>query len=386
MILTIFTALYNRKSYLPRLYASLKKQECKDFEWLIVDDGSNDSPEELIVPWMEEENTFPIRFFQKENGGKHSAANYALSKAQGDFFLFLDSDDYLTDDAVSLIKQWIHDLPSDYDEKRLLGIGGQKINTAGQYLLWKTANDGRQIPYGGMPSFDDTLTCTITERSDTYHMRGDCSEVFRTDILKQYPFPVFPGERFLAEDAVYSPMSHDGWKIEYHKEPLEVCEYQMQGLSYDAEKFTQNPKGWGYVIRVMECSEEERNAREYDYFHRLCGKIAWQEICENLGITDPSNYRQRLLSCCEKKSAQFPDIAEALTVYDNIQKQLDGIPKDSERYQTVGSILEKVISLLSSLDTEICVTATTDTTDSARMLLEKKRQDLEKERQFLANL
>lgn len=92
MKITIFTALYNRKELLPRIYDSLKKQDRYDFEWLIVDDGSTDSPEELILPWIEQTDSFPIRFFQKENGGKHTATNLALKNAAGDFFLFLDSD------------------------------------------------------------------------------------------------------------------------------------------------------------------------------------------------------------------------------------------------------------------------------------------------------
>lgn len=386
MLLTIFTPLFNRKAFLPRVYESLKRQSCHDFEWLIVDDGSTDSPEELILPWIDQEVTFSIRFFQKENGGKHTATNLALEKASGDFFLFLDSDDYLTDHAVSLISQWVENLPPDFEQKKLLGVSGQKINSDGDYLLWKTTNDGRQIPYGGMPTFDHTLTCTIAERSERYHMRGDCCEIFRTAVLKQYPFPVFPGERFLAEDAVYSPISKDGWVIEYHKEPLEVCEYQLQGLSFDVEKFLRNPKGWGYVIRVMECSQEERDEREYDYFQRLREKLSWQEICENLGIRNHESFRQRLLACCEKKTRQFPDINEALTVYDNIKKQLESVPKESERYQTISGILEEVTRLLSTLDTEICVRAATEGTDAAKKLAGQKADRLEEELQLLKKL
>lgn len=386
MKLTIFTALYNRKKYLPRLYDSLKRQESNDFEWLIVDDGSTDSPEEFILPWIDQEKSFPIRFFQKENGGKHTATNLALEIAAGDFFLFLDSDDYLTDRAVSLIIQWIDALSPNSEQKKNLGVAGQKINSEGTYLLWQTTTDGRQIPYGGLPSFDDTLTCTLAERSNRYHMRGDCCEVFRTTVLKQYPFPVFQGERFLAEDAVYSLLSRDGWLIEYHKEPLEVCEYQIQGLSFDIEKFLRNPKGWGYVIRIMECGKDERNEREYDYFERLRETLTWPEICENLGISDKDDFRQRMRICCEKKRRQLPDLKEALNIYDNIQKQLEAIPKDSERYRTISGILTEVTRLLSTLDTEVCVTAVTMGTPAAKNLIQQTASRLEAELQYLSIL
>lgn len=383
MLLTIFTALFNRKEYLPRLYSSLKAQECKDFEWLIVDDGSSDAPENLIQPWIEHEKEFRIRFFQKENGGKHTAANLAFEKAAGKFFLFLDSDDYLTENAVSLIKQWIRELPADCDKEKILGVAGQKINSAGEYLLWRTSYDGRQIPYGGTPTFDTTLECTISDRSDTYHMRGDCCEVFRTNVVKQYPFPVFEGERFLAEDAIYSPMSSDGWKIRYYRDPLEVCEYQTQGLTYDIEKFLRNPKGWGYVIWVRNCSKDERIEREYDYFHRLFDIITWTELCENLRITDDAVLRQDLLSCVKKKQRQIPDIEETLTVYDNINQQLQRLPSGSERYQTVSGILDEVTRLLSAMDMEICITASTKGMTAAKSLCEEKKQALEHEQQLL---
>lgn len=386
MKLSIITALYNRKEYLSRLYESLKRQESNDFEWLVVDDGSDDSPEELLLPWIDQEKSFPIRFFQKENGGKHTAANLALEEAAGDFFLFLDSDDYLTDHAVSLISQWIDQLPPDTEQNKLLGVAGQKINSAGAYLLWQTTTDGRQIPYGGTPVFDQTLTCTLTERSTRYHMRGDCCEVFRTDVLRQYPFPVFQGERFLAEDAVYSLLSRNGWLIEYHKEPLEVCEYQVQGLSFDVEKFLRNPKGWGYVIRVMECSKDERIEREYDYFQRLRKALPWSEICENLGISDQDDFRQRVGTCCEKKLQQIPDLKEALTVYDNIQKQLEVVPKNSERYDTISGILAEVTRLLSTLDTEVCVAAAEKGLSAAGNLVERKAIRLAEELQYLNNL
>ena len=78
-ILTIFTPAYNRGHTLPRTYASLRRQDCKDFIWLVVDDGSTDNTAELVKVWQEEETEFEIRYLYKENGGMHIAQNAAYA-------------------------------------------------------------------------------------------------------------------------------------------------------------------------------------------------------------------------------------------------------------------------------------------------------------------
>lgn len=83
MIITVFTPTYNRAHLLPRLYESLVKQTYRDFEWIIVDDGSSDNTAEVVNDWSAD---FPIRFFIKENGGKHTAINLGTKLAKGELF------------------------------------------------------------------------------------------------------------------------------------------------------------------------------------------------------------------------------------------------------------------------------------------------------------
>ncbi len=380
--LTIFTALYNRKEYLPRLYASMKQQSVPDFEWLIVDDGSEDHPEELIKTWVQENNPFHIRYLKKENGGKHTAMNLGLKEAVGEYFMSLDSDDYLTKDATSLIQSWIHDMPEDPDQMKLLGVAGQRINSNGEYLLWRNTEYGARVPYGGEPTFSDTLTCTMKDRIDRFGMPGDCSEVFRTKILRRYPFPVFPGEKFLSEDAVFFPLSRDGWQLCFHREPLMVGNYLEGGLSSDIDKFILNPAGWGYVIQMEDCGSEEHEAHQYEYFHRLCEKLPFQTICANLGVQEERT-AQMLLKCCEKKLAQFPEIEEALLVYSNILAQREQVPEGSERFLTISGIAQEVMKLLSSLDPEVGIAAAQQGIPAAQALSEKKRKSIEAEMDML---
>ena len=106
MKITVFTPTYNRGYIIENLYKSLQRQFFTDFEWLVVDDGSSDNTEELFEIWSKENNNFQIRYYKKENGGKHRAINYALDKERGELFFTVDSDDYLTDDALYKVDKW----------------------------------------------------------------------------------------------------------------------------------------------------------------------------------------------------------------------------------------------------------------------------------------
>ena len=121
MKVTVFTPTYNRAYIIENLYRSLQRQTCRDFEWLIVDDGSSDNTEEVIKGWQQEENDFPIRYYKKENGGKCKAINYGVDLAEGLLFFNVDSDDYLTNDAIEKVISWEEELPTD---KKYCGVMG----------------------------------------------------------------------------------------------------------------------------------------------------------------------------------------------------------------------------------------------------------------------
>ena len=99
MRLTVFTPTYNRRELLTRAYKSLTKQTIKDFEWLIVDDGSTDHTDDEVKKWIDD-GIIHIRYHYRENGGKMRAHNTGVGLADTELFLCLDSDDYLVENAV----------------------------------------------------------------------------------------------------------------------------------------------------------------------------------------------------------------------------------------------------------------------------------------------
>lgn len=223
MKLTIFTPAYNRAEKLTRLYRSLQYQTCRDFEWLLVDDGSTDRTPELAREFVREQD-FPVRYVRKENGGKHTAHNLALKEARGEWFLCVDSDDYLADGAVAALLAFLHerDLPE--------GVVAYKTDIRGSRLS------------GAFPEEPDRVK--LHSLAMDYGCAGEFTLVFRTAFAKEYPFPVFPGERFVTESVIYDRMDREGW-FALLRSVITICEYQADGYSSNFAKLMKsNPNGF----------------------------------------------------------------------------------------------------------------------------------------------
>ena len=111
MRITVFTPTYNRGYTIERLYRSLQRQVFDDFEWIVIDDGSNDNTEALFQTFLRTKNQFPITYKKVSNGGKHRAINLGVQMAQGELFFIVDSDDYLTDRALEEIDKIEKSIP-----------------------------------------------------------------------------------------------------------------------------------------------------------------------------------------------------------------------------------------------------------------------------------
>lgn len=210
--LTVFTPVYNRAYIISHLYQSLCRQSCKDFEWLIVDDGSTDNLASLVKQFIAEDKV-NIRYIHQENGGKHRAINRGVREARGDFFFIVDSDDYISDDAVEWI---IHTAQLIKDNDEFAGLSGIRIKP-----------DGTKIGGGGDFGYIDSSAIDIRLR---YGIRGDLAEVFKTPILRQFPFPEIPGEKFCPEALVWFRIARK-YKLRYAHKGIYICEYLPDGLT-----------------------------------------------------------------------------------------------------------------------------------------------------------
>ena len=231
MKFTVFTPTYNRAYILKNLYNSLQRQVYYGFEWLIIDDGSTDLTEQLVQRWKNESNFFPIRYYKQENSGKCCAINRALDLAQGELFFVVDSDDYLTDDALKKLAEWEDSLP---DKSMYCGVSGNLGLSEEETLNY-------QFPDGFLDGdFFDRYRCADGERAFAFY----------THIHRQYKYPVFSDEKFMTEAVAYNRMAHDGYKMRYYNDIICIYEYQEDGLTKSGDQiFLSNPKGYGLWLR-----------------------------------------------------------------------------------------------------------------------------------------
>jgi glycosyltransferase involved in cell wall biosynthesis len=240
MQLTIFTPTYNRGYLLDKLFQSLCRQTVKLFEWIIIDDASDDDTEKIVNEFINEECGFAIRYYKQKHGGKHRALNYGYKIANGDFFFCVDSDDYICDNAVELILSWINQIENSED---IVAVAGLRISTNGK--IWGGIPDMRGKEYIDAGNFE----------RDGYNLGGDKAEVYRTSILKKYLFPEFEGEFFVTEAVTGDAIAAEGYKIRWFNVPIYVSEYLEDGLTKSgANQYQGHINNYqGYCYYVSQC-------------------------------------------------------------------------------------------------------------------------------------
>lgn len=271
-MVTVFTPTYNRAYILPKLYASLRAQTSCDFEWLIVDDGSTDETERLVKEWLADNNKFHIHYYKQANGGKHRAINKGVQFAQGKLFFIVDSDDYLTPDAVETLITW--EMQLENNGQKFCGIAGERASIKSGKII------------GTPNNFGEYVDATALER-EKYNIYGDKAEAFYTEVLKRYPFPEINGEKFITENVVWYRIANDGYLIRWYSKPIYMCEYREDGLTRQGNKlFANNPKGYALSVRerckFRNVKKKEKIFAAYYFYEDMKDKMSASEAVQML--------------------------------------------------------------------------------------------------------
>lgn len=257
--LTVFTPAYNRAHTLPRTYESLCQQKCKDFIWLIVDDGSQDNTAELIRQWQARDNGFEIRYIYKENGGMHTAHNTAYEHIDTELNTCIDSDDKLAPDAVEkILRKW-----DQVKDQGYAGIIGLDADFEGKII-------GKGFPEG--------LTETTVVGYYAAGGSGDKKLVYRTDIINQYPpYPVFEGEKYVSLAYKYRLIDQT-YKMAVLDEVLCNVEYQPDGSSGTMWKqYLKNPRGFAFWRKICMQYPESKKRLFVDCVHYVAESMIARE-------------------------------------------------------------------------------------------------------------
>jgi glycosyltransferase involved in cell wall biosynthesis len=212
---TVFTSTHNRAHTIHRVYDSLREQTLRDFEWIVVDNGSTDGTADIIKGWQAEA-TFPIRYFPQENLRKHVAMNRAVREARGRLFLTLDSDDSCPPDALERFKRHWDSIPESQRD-RFSAVTGHCVDEHGNLL-------GTRFPA-------DVIDSTPQEMRFRYRMKGEKWGFQRTDVMRRFPLPEPAGNQGWIPDSItwnaigreyLTRYVNDALRVYWHDEPVSL--------------------------------------------------------------------------------------------------------------------------------------------------------------------
>lgn len=230
--ITVFTPAYNRGNLIHNLYESLLRQTCKDFKWLVIDDGSTDGTRDVIRPWIEEAK-IEIRYVYKENGGLHTGYNKAIELMDTELSVCIDSDDWMPDDAIERILSVWDRVKGD----NIAGLIGLDFTADGGII-------GDHLPDGQVIDPIDLLASKTN--------RGDKKYVVRTDLYKKVaPMPAFKGEKNFNPHYMILKLSAE-YRFVAVDAPLCIVDYQPDGMSANIyNQYLNSPNSFAELRRLI---------------------------------------------------------------------------------------------------------------------------------------
>ena len=252
--LTVFTPTYNRADTLHLCYESLCRQTCRDFEWLVIDDGSTDGTREL-VEWWQEEKKIPITYFYQENLGMHGAHNAAYRLIKTELNTCIDSDDYMPDDAVEkIVYFW-----KQHSSREVAGIIALNVDFKRKLIGIRLPEGIKRITVGGFYNHGG---------------RGDKKLIYRTEVINSYPeYPLFKGEKYVSLGYKYELIDQD-YELLILNEPVCCVNYQPDGSSMNMyRQYIRNPQGFAFIRKQSMVLAPTTKRRFMEAIHYVSSSI-----------------------------------------------------------------------------------------------------------------
>lgn len=223
---TVFTPTYNRAHTLPRVWRSLRQQTFRDFEWVIVDDGSTDGTDVLVSRWIAN-SLFPIRYLRQSHGHKKTAANLAAREARGRLLLPLDSDDECVPGALERLHWHWENIPEDQRD-RFSAVTALCVYPDGRIV-------GDRFPCV------DWLDSDSVEVFHRWSVAGEKWGFQRTDVMRRFPFPE-DCAGYVPESVVWDRIARY-YKTRYVNEALRIYHESPDGITRRTSPSFQNSAG-----------------------------------------------------------------------------------------------------------------------------------------------
>lgn len=217
---TVFTPVFNRKDKIHRVWESLNKQTFRDFEWIVVDDGSTDNVIEILEVYKKEAD-FPVKIFQQENLGKHFAWNRAVDMAQGELFVPADSDDSFESNTLEFFAQKWESIPL-LDREKYSGINVLCKDPVTQKII------GDEFPKDGIISNN-------LELFYKYKVNGEKWGCIRTELLRSIPYPEIIGKKNYVQAYTWFSLAKK-YRVKCYNIPLRSYYYEQDSITARQQK------------------------------------------------------------------------------------------------------------------------------------------------------
>ncbi len=277
-MITIFTPIYNRITLLKKLYNSLINQTSYDFEWIVIDDGSEDPIVDYISRIALKTTEFPVYCKRQEHGGKIRAWNKAAEIANGELFFIVDSDDILLPQAIERMTSWWNEIKIDMS---FAGVSGLRVDEKNRVF--------------GKPDFASWFDGTYFEAVE-HGITGDKADAYRTNLIRKFPIPIFDDELYTPEGCFVEQLAEKGYKMRWYNEVIYKGGYLEDGITRQGvKKWRRNPKGLAIYYSIHR-NAIGMNRDDYmvccrDYYELIYDRIGDLELTNLLGLTKTEKKR-----------------------------------------------------------------------------------------------
>lgn len=249
-MISVITPTYNRAHLLHRIYESLKSQTYKNFEWIVIDDGSTDNTEQIIETWISD-GIIRILYFYQQNSGKHEAINHGVRKASGQWITIIDSDDAFRFDSFEVFLNEYEKIP-DEEKKYFKGV------TARCY-----AADGVSILGTPFPKSMTFIDAKETDFKYKYRIKGELWGMTKKSVFEEFPFPKLKRAHFYPESVLWDTVS-EKYFTRYINIPLRYYYFDAENSVTRTEKYTRFRENYELWIHNI-----NKNSRYFIYSPKM---------------------------------------------------------------------------------------------------------------------
>ena len=189
---SVIVPIYNVEKYVDNCIQSIVNQDYKDFECILVDDGSTDLSPKICDKYGKIDDRIVV--IHKKNGGLSDARNAGMEIAKGDYYLFVDGDDYIDSDTLQILAEYLK-----YDSD-IIVYDFNTIDSNGK-LIWKSDYSGKNYKFSDEKDVFDYIAKKFWKSDIAW---SACNKVYKSRIIKENNIKFIDNKKVFSEDGLFN--------------------------------------------------------------------------------------------------------------------------------------------------------------------------------------